>query len=581
MIVPAFDNESISTIKRRARAQAMARPGAGSTLQLLLNSGQAREFQAPPTWMGQSSPSLHAIPPTLLDSGTVLEPSVRAEDLAAWNKEVEKAYIKKVNSDPLLSFAEGAGSVWPTWQRVDTRKLNEGSKVAYYAGNIAGKAAVGFLGGAVLGRILGGFGATAKAIEKIATAAERHPLAAKAISGTMKGLLVGGEAAKGVKMKEEGYGWTDVVGSVAGDFTGLYGFEKGLTKTLVPRVSKELAIQKAHENSRHRIYLGKTNNFLIGKDISPAGEKPLIIDKGPRAKLLPDRTRATVGAVEMTYKGRPLGERPVIVKRFMTAGERTAMRGKFPLVGIKQEEIFSGGLPAQIQVTKVIPKMKYDSMFGTFRSALKEASKASTLVAEVGAEVLRNVGTAGYGIYQILKKKQKPGITSAVATKTKFRFITMEKPAIRSDSSFDSFQIVVPREVIKMKQEFWPREGTRPKPTPSPGIIPPKTKGIQIPAPPLLFPGIPRQKPKTRQRQKTRSATTPPLGKIGRNRGKNRFAPPTPFGFPFGGAGSSSGGEKGIDEWSKKNNWGDLKLSLASLKAQFQEIKRQFSGRGW
>jgi len=551
-----------------------------NAVETLVATGHAVEVETPAEWREVEDDNVDIspppVPPQLLQSGTAVNPGIAGENARRWQNLVEQNYDKEVNSNPLLTFSEGVESIWPTWDRPQIQ--GERNKVIFYAGNILGKISAGFLTGAATGSALGSSRIGISAAKKVASFSENHPALTTALKGVARGTLIGGEAAKGIMMKENGASWTDVVGTIMGDFGGFYGFEKGFTKTFASKVAKELTIEKTHKTvARHRVFAGKTENFLMGKEYSVNGERPIIMDRGPRVKVLPDKERSVVGAVEYTYKGRPLGERPVLMKKFMTAGERSAFGEKFPFAGFKSEEIYSGGMvrPMQILKEKTVPKLGYDAGFGALRKTLKELSASANLEAMTATNLMISVPPAMSQLrtFSLLKNAEQ---------EKQIKF----EPMIRQDQAFGqetkTFQgtatIVIPRSVILQKQKtiLEPEETPDVKTENVQSVLPRQDHKPPI-EPPSLFP--PQQKQKEIQKPVSKPRRTSLwTSTIAVRRGKNPVLfKPFSF-FPTKRSASSAGGGSIENMWSVDNQWGDIGLGINSLKQQFREIENMFGG---
>ncbi len=222
----------------------------------------------------------------------------------------------------------------------NTKYMTEKGKIAYYAGRDITEGLLGYAVGGAAGDIVGNVatkaGKVAKAVEWVA----RHEKVASALKGVLKGAFIGGEAAKGIEIKENGGSWTDVTGSLAGDFAGMYGFEKGMTDTLEPTLTKEATIKKVHDTaSRHKIITMKTRNLRIGKEYTAVDEKPLVEDSSIKLHAGIDKRRGVVAALERTYKGRDIGENVATLKKFITAGEKAKLESlsghEFPITDVR------------------------------------------------------------------------------------------------------------------------------------------------------------------------------------------------------------------------------------------------------
>jgi len=129
-------------------------------------------------------------------------------------------------------FLAGMGSL--VRHDVNPADLSLEGKLLFYGGEAVEKAALGFGASEAVGAAL----STRAGLNIVTKAAEfgaRHPRIVSAARGVLKGLLIGGEAAKGIMMKEKGSDWLDVGLELGTDFAGFYGFDRGLSAT-VPRV---------------------------------------------------------------------------------------------------------------------------------------------------------------------------------------------------------------------------------------------------------------------------------------------------------------------------------------------------------
>ena len=203
--------------------------------------------------------------------------------------------------------------------RVNTRKMNQLAKTTYYAGRVVGAAGLGYGLGMVGGSLLGASSRATTIAGRIAEFGSRHPAVVSAAKGAMKGVLIGGEAARGIKMKMEGYGWSDVVGTIGSDFAGLYMFERGMSSGFVNARKTAVRRQFAEKNTKSkqitkfRAKMPKDSGYVRPPHVKTAdlsdelrfleGEKNLPPKLYTEKKLIVKRFHATKGNAVTTGKG--------------------------------------------------------------------------------------------------------------------------------------------------------------------------------------------------------------------------------------------------------------------------------------
>ena len=170
-------------------------------------------------------------------------------------------------------FLTGMGSL--VRKDIDPRKLDHLAKAEYYAGRAAAEVGLAYGLGRIGGALIARSGRVVGILEKVASFGRRHQLVSDVARGVTKGIIVGGEAAKGIKMKMEGYGWGDVLGELGGDFASLYafdtGFEGGFEKT------RKDIVRKAFAEKRSRFFAGEV-------------KRPTLITKNDPEQVIMTRT---------------------------------------------------------------------------------------------------------------------------------------------------------------------------------------------------------------------------------------------------------------------------------------------------
>jgi len=165
-------------------------------------------------------------------------------------------------------FLAGMGSL--VRRDIDPTKLDPLAKAEYYAGRAAAEVGLAYGLGTALGGVLGRAPEIVNTVTKsrakpavdVASKVLRparkvfsNPKVVKAITGTLKGLWAGSEVAKGIEIKMNGGTWGDVVGTLGGDFAGMYAFEKGLTSAFA--TTRRNVIRKNFAKKNSRIFAGQ------------------------------------------------------------------------------------------------------------------------------------------------------------------------------------------------------------------------------------------------------------------------------------------------------------------------------------
>ena len=163
--------------------------------------------------------------------------------------------------------------------------------------------------------------------------------AAQAVRGTMRGLLIGGEAGKAYLMYERGYSPEEIAIDIVGDIGSIYGFEKAFASAVEPKLTR-MEIEKAlHEQGEHIVYGRGGQMESIGFGVKGKGEegwKPAFyirktktiptsaVDK-PRSWIIEENIPIAGGKGRMSWYGR--------VKMFLTSG-------KAEMIGYSPEKPF-------------------------------------------------------------------------------------------------------------------------------------------------------------------------------------------------------------------------------------------------
>jgi len=268
---------------------------------------------------------IEATPKQNLFSGTIetsLHPEpdlyVPVEGRTATQEEFERLkHQKPAYYDPstqtaytgLGVFLAGMGSL--ARRDIDPTKLDPLAKAEYYAGRAAAEVGLAYGLGTIAGDILGKTPEIANVIRqsrakpvvdatsKVLRPAKKvfsNPTVVKAVTGTLKGLWVGSEVAKGIEIKMNGGTWGDVVGTLGGDFAGMYAFEKGLTSAFA--TTRRNLIRKNFAKKNSRIFAGQTykRSPVIVKDPNQERLTTTLLRKEEfPLEFRPERPRAPYG----------------------------------------------------------------------------------------------------------------------------------------------------------------------------------------------------------------------------------------------------------------------------------------------